>query len=172
MSPSVPAFTEVFRQHVPFAWRCLRRLGVAAGDADDVCQEVFLVVYRKLADLDPEASLRAYIYGVCLKKAADHRKKAHVRREAPADALPESDSALAGPDVTLDHRRALAKLDVALMALDEDKRAAFVLYEVEGLSLQEIASASGCPLQTVYSRLTAARRHVESSLAETREELR
>lgn len=172
MSPAVPPFTDVFRQHAPFAWRCLRRLGVGAADADDVCQEVFLVLYRKLDELEPDTSLRAYVYGVCVKKAADHRKKAHVRREAPSEQLPEPEVSGAGPDARLDHRRALAKLDRALTALDDDKRAAFVLYEVEGLSLQEIALACGAPLQTVYSRLTAARRHVEASLAGAREELR
>lgn len=130
-----------------------------------MCQEVFLVVHRKLGEFDGRASLRAWIYGICVRKASDQRRLAHKKREQLTDVLPEPEESASGPDVSLDTRRALRKLDAALASLDDDKRAAFVLYEVEGLSLQEVASACGTPLQTVYSRLTAARRHVEAALS-------
>lgn len=159
-------FAEVFRAHAPFAWRCLRRLGVATGDVDDVCQEVFLIVHKKLATYDGRASLRSWIYGICIRKASDHRRLAHVQRERLHDVMPESEAVSGGPEAALESRRALAQLDRALQRLDDDKRAAFVLYEIEGLGLQEVADACGCPLQTVYSRLAAARRHVEAELAE------
>lgn len=165
-------FAEVFRAHAPFAWRCLRRLGVTHGDVDDVCQEVFLIVHKKLGQYDGRASLRSWIYGICIKKASDHRRLAHIQRERLHDVMPESESTSNGPEASLESRRALALLDRALQALDEDKRAAFVLYEIEGLGLQEVADACGCPLQTVYSRLAAARRHVESQLAENQEVVR
>lgn len=171
--PDVSArFAAVFREHAPFAWRCLRRLGVAPGDVDDVCQEVFLVVHRKLSELDPDVSPRGWIYGVCVKKASDHRRLAHKKREKLSDVLPEPEATASGADASLDSRRALRKLDEVLAALDEDKRVAFVLYEIEGLGLEEIATACQCPLQTVYSRLTAARKHVQTALAQQREELR
>ncbi|NUP11774.1 MAG: sigma-70 family RNA polymerase sigma factor [Polyangiaceae bacterium] len=165
-------FADLFREHAPFVWRCLRRLGVWPGDVDDVCQEVFLVVHRKIEDLDPSVSPRAWIYGVCIRKASDYRRLSHKKREQLHDVPPEPEERSSGPDASLDSRRALAKLDRVLATMDEERRAAFVLYEIEGLSLQEVATACGCPLQTVYSRLTAARRQVEASLAETKKELR
>lgn len=163
--PAPNDFAALFREHAPFAWRCLRRMGVSAGDVDDVCQEVFLIVFRKLPTFDPAGSMRAWIYGICVRKASDHRRLAHKQRERPEDELPEPEGSPSGPDSSIDRRRALARLDRALEALDEPKRAAFVLYEIEGLSLQEIATACECPLQTVYSRLTAARQKLEAAMA-------
>lgn len=167
---ALPAFPDLFRSHAPFACRCLRRLGLSAADADDVCQEVFLVVHRKLGSFEGP-SVRAWIYGICLRKASDFRKLAHKKRERSTAEVPESASRDDGGEATLEGRRALAKLDRALAALDEDKRAAFVLYEIEGLSLQEVAAACECPLQTVYSRLSSARRNIEQALSQGREEL-
>lgn len=158
----VPVFAEVFREHVPFAWRCLRRLGVPEGDVEDVCQEVFLVVHRKLGELDQRSTLRAWIYGICVRKASDFRKLSRVRHERLPGELPEQRAAGTQVEV-LEQKRALAFLDRTLGELDDDKRAVFVLYEVEGLAMNEIAVAVGCPLQTAYSRLHAARKHVETA---------
>lgn len=160
-----PGFAEVFRTHAPFIWRCLRRLGVAGADADDVCQEVFVVVHKKLGQYDARTSLRAWIYGIAVRKAADYRRLARNRRETLADAPGEERATSApGPDRWLEQRRDLELLDRALAELDEGKRDAFVLYEVEGLTLAEAAAALSCPLQTLYSRLHAARRHVDAAL--------
>ena len=70
----------------------------------------------------------------------------------------------------LEGRRALERLDVALAALDDDKRAAFVLYEIEGLSLAEMSEALGAPVQTLHSRLSAARTHVVRALGSADQE--
>ncbi len=164
------SFAEVFRAHAPFAWRCLRRLGVGAGDVDDVCQEVFLIVHKKLGTYDGRAPLRAWIYGICVRKASDHRKLARVQRERVMDEVPQTTSTHDGPDQALEGRRALERLDVALAALDDDKRAAFVLYEIEGLSLAEMSEALGAPVQTLHSRLSAARTHVVRALGSADQE--
>ena len=62
-------------------------------------------------------------------------------------------------------REALVRLDGILTGLDEDKRAVFVLYEIEQLAMAEVAEAVGCPLQTAYSRLHAARAEVTAAAA-------
>ena len=160
-------FAEVFRENVPFAWRCLRRLGVAEKDVEDVCQEVFLVVHRRLDDYDGRASVRAWIYGICVRKASEHRRLAYQRRERTSETLPD-DGVEPSQGETIDRKRALAFLDRTLAELDDDKRAVFVLYEVEGISMNEIATAIDCPLQTAYSRLHAARKLVEAAFARER----
>lgn len=155
-------FARVFRAHGAFAWRCLRRLGVPEKDVDDVCQEVFLVLHRKLHEIDPPSSVRAYLYGICVRKASDHRRLAHVQRERVEAELPDRapDSDRMDP---VEKKQGLVRLDRALAELDEDKRAVFVLFEVEELSMQEVAAAVDCPVQTAYARLYAARKHVESA---------
>lgn len=122
------------------------------------------MVHRRLGDYDGRASMKAWIYGICVRKASDHRKLAHKKREHVTSDVPEETSAGDGPEASVEGKRALARLDRALCELDEDKRAAFVLYEIEGLGVAEVATAVGVPLQTAYSRLAAARKHVETAL--------
>jgi RNA polymerase sigma-70 factor, ECF subfamily len=149
----------IFDTYAPFVWRTLRHLGIADSDVDDVCQDVFVAIHRKLAGFEGRSSLRTWIYGICLRVTSDHRRLAHVRRELPVaevsqDAMP--------PTQFDDYARSEARhlLASLLDVLDQDKRAVFVLYEIEELSMKEVAEAVGCPLQTAYSRLHAARKLV------------
>jgi RNA polymerase sigma-70 factor (ECF subfamily) len=156
----MPSFEEVFRDNVPFAWRTLRRLGVREADVADVCQEVFVVVHRRLGDFDAAFAMRTWIYGICLRTASQYRRRAPQRREAGEDGL--RDAAVSPEQEGLVERAwAKRRLDAALARLDDDKRAVFVLYELEELPMKEVAVAVGCPLQTAYSRLHAARRELE-----------
>ena len=159
-------FAEIYRDNVAFVWRSLRRLGVSAPDVDDVCQEVFVIVHRKLSTFDATATMRTWLFGIARRVAADHRKRAHVRRETPA-APSELDVNQAGPSDepdALELRRARAVLDEILDELDDAKRAVFVLFELEEMPMSEVAKAVECPLQTAYSRLAAARKQVESAV--------
>ncbi len=164
-----PSVAEVFRELAPFIWRALRRLGVAERDVDDACQEVFVVVHRKLGEFEGRSTLRTWVYGIAVRVASDYRKRGHVRREVMTDDVPEA-TAKEDPLADASRRQARAKLDAILGALDEDKRAVFVLYEIEQVTMQEVADAVGCPLQTAYSRLHAARRLVEDAIAQARAE--
>jgi RNA polymerase sigma-70 factor, ECF subfamily len=157
---------QIFDEHASYVWRVLRRLGVDDADVEDVCQEVFLVVHRKLDTFDGRSAMRTWLYGICLRVASEYRRRPHRRREQVAETVPEQ-SMPATQDDALDRRRALDRLDAALDQLDDDKRAVFVLYEIEQLPMMEIALAAGCPLQTAYSRLRAARAHVEAAMRRT-----
>jgi RNA polymerase sigma-70 factor (ECF subfamily) len=166
---AVPSLAEIFRQHAPFVWRALRRLGVPAYDVEDVCQEVFVVVHRKLADFEGRSSLRTWIYGICARTASDYRRSGRVRREVVTAAPPEA-AHEGGQHDAVALRQARAVLDRILDVLDDDKRAVFVLYEIEELTMAEVAEALGCPLQTAYSRLHAARKVVEAGVARANEQ--
>ncbi len=161
------SFERVFQEHAPYVWRALRRLGVAEADADDVCQDVFIVVHRKLGTFHGGSTLRSWLYGICLRVASEHRRRPYRRREHVVEAVPD-EGLDASQEDEIERRRALARLDEALDQLDEDKRAVFVLFELEQVPMVEVAEAAGCPLQTVYSRLYAARKIVESALAGAR----
>ena len=146
----------IFDEHARYVIRTLRHLGVAESDVDDVAQEVFVTVHRKLAEFEGRSKLRTWLYAICLRIASDHRRRAYVVRERATDSPPVDTGERTGqePDTNLESRRFVQEL---LAELDEDKRAVLVLYEIEGLTMREVAEVVGCPLQTAYSRLHAAR---------------
>jgi RNA polymerase sigma-70 factor, ECF subfamily len=147
---------EVFDEHAAYVWRALRHLGVPESEADDLCQEVFVVVHRRLASFEGRSSLRTWLYGICLRVASDYRRRARVRYERPA-ADPARDLAEPVGFAPDERAQARAELLALLDGLDEDKREVLVLYEIEGVAMMEVAEIVGCPLQTAYSRLHAAR---------------
>jgi RNA polymerase sigma-70 factor, ECF subfamily len=154
---SVPSFPAIFAEYAEFVLRVMRHLGVPAKDLPDLCQDVFVAVFRGLPDFAGRSALRTWIYAICLRVASNHRRRAHVRRERSVSELPEQ-AIPAVQDETLEQRRGHPALRRLLDALDADKREVFVLYELEELSMKEVAEVCGCPLQTAYSRLHAARR--------------
>jgi len=165
-SDPLPAFADVYAKHAAFVWRSMRRLGVRPGDIEDTCQQVFLVVHAKLGDFRG-GSLRAWLFAIAARVASDYRKRAFVRREVTGDDLPE----VSVPEVqtcAIERGQALALLDAILADLDDDKRAVFMLFELEQMPMQEVAAAVGCPLQTAYTRLHAARDQVNAAIERSR----
>jgi RNA polymerase sigma-70 factor (ECF subfamily) len=168
---SVPPFPEVFRTYSAFVWRVLLRLGVAEADIDDVAQEVFLGIHRNLSRFEGRCSLRTWVYGICHRRAVDYRRRASVRPELYSDDPPEQ-GVDASQEQGLQLSQARQQLSEVLDALDEEKRVVFVLFDIEGVPMDEVAEIVGCPLQTAYSRLYAARRKVETALSRLRVERR
>lgn len=152
---------QLFREHGSFVWRTLRRFGLSESDCDDQCQEVFLVVFRRLDEFEHRSSLTTWLYGISVRLALAHRRRASTKREEAWESPPEVPTSQR-PDDQVAAREARVLLDRALDGLDDDKRAVFVLYEIEQLPMNEVAEALECPLQTAYSRLHAARDQVQS----------
>jgi RNA polymerase sigma-70 factor (ECF subfamily) len=164
------SFRELFDAHARFVWRSLLALGVAEADVPDASQQVFVVLQGKLDQIDEGCKVSTFVYGICLRVASDFRRRAHVHREQLCAAPPERETA-ASQESVVSHREALAKLRAALDAIDPAQREVFVLYEIEEIGMAEVARAVGCPLQTAYSRLHAARRTVAAALGEHLENL-
>jgi len=160
----MPAFATVYEAHAAFVWRSLRRLGVREADLADICQDVFVVVHRKLGGFDGRSSIKTWLFGICLRTASDYRRRAHVQREDIMEQVPDQ-AVPAMQTEALALRQARTLLDRILTGLDDDKRATFVLFELEQLPMADVAESMGCPLQTSYARLYAARRYVEEALA-------
>jgi RNA polymerase sigma-70 factor, ECF subfamily len=160
-------FAVLFRTYAGFVFRVLLRLGVAQSDVDDVTQEVFLGVHRNLARFEGRCSVRTWIYGICHRRAVDYRRRARVRPGLASDPDVELPGSL-NQEQDYFATEAKLSLDRALSTLDDDKRAVFVLFEIEGIPMDEVAEIVGCPLQTAYSRLYAARKKVESALKRER----
>ena len=160
-APLLLDVAEIVRAHAPYVVRTLRHMGVNARDLDDVTQEVFLVVHRKRDRWDAaQGSLRNWIYGICLHHVM-HYRRSHARHpEVPTPDVAVNQEAGGSLEANRDARWLALWV---LQQLDDEKRAVFVLFEIEGLSMLEVVSIVQCPLKTGYSRLHAARTIVQSA---------
>jgi RNA polymerase sigma-70 factor, ECF subfamily len=163
------AVAEAYRSHAGLVERALRRAGVAERDLSDARQEVFIVVHRRLAEFEGRASLSTWLYRIALNVASDHRRSAYQRRErldagAASERERDDGEAHCVPDERLEQRELLAHALRALERLDPDKREAFVLAELYGLSMRDVAAQLGCPQKTAFSRTYAARRRILEEL--------
>ena len=160
VEPNTPALRDVFNQHIDFVWRLARGLGLAPDDADDVAQEVFLVVHRRLSTFQVGRSMRAWLFGITRNVVLQHQRT-HTRRERHRSEVPPPQPGH-GPEVAFQLRQAATLMQQFLDQLDVDKRIVFLLSDIEGLSSPEIAEALAIPLGTVFSRLRAARSKLET----------
>jgi RNA polymerase sigma-70 factor (ECF subfamily) len=148
----------VVDEHGPFVCRSLRYLGVLEADLDDLLQEVFLVVNQRLNEYVERGRLRSWLYSICVRVSRAQRRKLGRRRESPIGVIEQT--AVDNPLNQLEERQSLALGEQLLEALPPQQREVFMLYEVEDMSMPEIAQALGCPLQTAYSRLYMARARI------------
>jgi RNA polymerase sigma-70 factor (ECF subfamily) len=159
-SYDTPDLREVFRVHVDYVWRMARAFGLSAADADDATQEVFLVAHRRISTFRPDASIRAWLFGIT-RNVVLHHRRGHVSRARHLSALPSEGVASENVEQTVRVQQAAALLQTFLDDLDLDKRLVFVLAEVEGMTTPEIAEMIAVPIGTVSSRLRAARLRLE-----------
>jgi RNA polymerase sigma-70 factor (ECF subfamily) len=145
------------REHFSFIWRSLRRLGVAELLVDDAAQQVFEVAARRVSDLEPGRE-RAFLFKTALLVATEARRTAaRARAEAGSPELELLHDPAPSPEESALSRENRLLLDRALAALGLEERTVFVLYEIEELSLHEIAELVSIPRGTVASRLRRAR---------------
>ncbi len=153
--PAEPSPRSVAELGASFVPQTLRYLGVPDMVLLDAAQDVLLVALRRLGDFEGRSTLKTWLYGICIRVAHDFRRRSQSNRELLVGQLPEMPSpALQESAVEQgEWRRLLGDL---LDELDENQRAAFVLFEIQRLSMKEVADALGCPLQTAYFRHKSA----------------
>jgi RNA polymerase sigma-70 factor (ECF subfamily) len=158
--------TAVHEQHADFVWLSLQRLGVEGADIEDLLQEVFVVVHRRLASFDGSSRLTTWLFGICVRVVAAYRRRAFRRRERVVAEIPEHPAPVEGsPEEAAAARQARARLGAVLDLMDLEKRALFVMFEIDELSCEAIAEMLSIPVGTVYSRLHAARKDFDRALA-------
>ena len=159
---------QVYDENFRYVWRCLRSLGVQNAQLDDAVQEVFMVVQKKLSDFDGAAHVRSWLYAIAIRVARRARRAAALEAKRFSRPCPEVDSDEfaaheSRSELNSDLRAEVEKSERLLLAqraldaLDETKREVFVLACVEGMSAPELVGILGIPLNTVYSRIRAAR---------------
>jgi RNA polymerase sigma-70 factor (ECF subfamily) len=150
------AWRDLHRTLYPMAVSFLRKMGVDAAEVDDVAQEVFVQVFRYLGRFQQRAQLTTWLYKICLSQAARMRRR-HKVTEALGRLFGAREASIAQASVDLPENELARRTSAALGELSETHREVFVLYELQGLTGEEIADIVGCPLPTVWSRLHYAR---------------
>jgi RNA polymerase sigma-70 factor (ECF subfamily) len=167
------SFESLYDEHFAFVWRSLRRLGVEVTSLDDAVQDVFVVVHRRLDTFEKRSSARTWLFGIVLRVARTHRRSAQRKRghglvqeeaaatEGVADTAPD-------PFESAARAEAVRLLYTILDELDDDKREVLVLADLEQVSVPEIAELLDANVNTVHSRLRAARTQVAEALTRHR----
>jgi RNA polymerase sigma-70 factor (ECF subfamily) len=141
------------------------------GDVADVAQEAFIKAYRALPNFRGDSAFYTWLYRIAVNTAKNFLESRSRRPQSGADAADaenfEDGFRLrddASPDRLLHRDQLQHELEVAITALPEELRSAFLLREYDGLSYDDIAGILECPIGTVRSRIFRARESVERHL--------
>jgi RNA polymerase sigma-70 factor (ECF subfamily) len=160
-------FRKLFDSEFEYVWHALRRLGVREADLEDVTHDVFLAVYRRLDTFDASRPQRPWLFGFAYRYAADYRKLARHRREV-LELSPETRDPSPSAFDRADLGETLRIANHALSTLELDRRAVFVLHELDECPMPEVAQSLGIPLNTAYSRLRLAREDLAAAIRRLR----
>lgn len=167
---AVPAFDEVYRTYFEDVRRWVRALGGPDGERDDLVQDVFVVVHRRLADFDGE-NLPGWLYQITRHRVRDFRRLRWFRLLLRGAEMHDGfASPLETPEASLRIKEKEHILKGLLLKLPESQRAAFVLFEIEGYSGEEIGRLQGVPVNTVWARIHKARARLASKAARFRQD--
>lgn len=161
------AWRALHQQFRPIVAAFLRKLGVAEGELEDACQDVFLQTFRYLPSFQGRAQLKTWLYRLCITEARTARRRRH---QADATrALYEQELAVrpAVSGSAMSDGVARRKLGAAMAALPQGERFVFALFEMKGVGGREIAQIAGCPVATVWRRLHDARQTFRAAIEES-----
>lgn len=168
----IARFEAIFEAELAYVWTSLRRLGVQARDLEDVAHEVFLKAYESFAQYDATRPIRPWLFAFAFRFASDYRRLARHRTDLYGDDEPAVTTGQHGAGI--DAEQALAQrqrehlVARALEAVDIDRRAVFILHELDEQPMPAVAEILGIPLNTGYSRLRAAREEFTTALRRLR----
>jgi RNA polymerase sigma-70 factor, ECF subfamily len=157
-------FRAIFDGELVYVWHTLRRLGVREADLKDLCQEVFLTVHHLMDDFDQERPVRPWLFGIAYRIALRYRALARNAREVLGDEPQEVVDPAPSAEEHLAKRDAERLVQAAIASIELRRRAVFVLHELDGQAIPQVADALSIPLNTAYSRLRLAREEFTSAV--------
>ena len=158
-------FVSIYRQYFDFVWSLVRRFGVSSAAADDLVQDVFIVIHSRLHTLRQPEALRSWIYGIVRRTVSDYRRSQRARLASGHALASQVDAPWVATPFDLAEQNEKVKLLFSLLEdLDEPKREVFMMVELDELTVPEVAEILQIPLNTAYSRLRAARQAFEQAL--------
>ncbi|MCG5053654.1 MAG: sigma-70 family RNA polymerase sigma factor [Myxococcales bacterium] len=163
---------SIYRRHAAEVSRWAQRLGGPGMDPEDIVHDVFLVVQRRLPEWRGDAKLSTWLYEITVRVVQDRRRSVRRRRLLwPFKRGLAQDELLAcvpdgGPSIVedIERRQSTALLYKLLDDLDDKYRTAVILFELEGLSCQEIATVTNASVQNVWVRLSRGREKLAQAL--------
>jgi RNA polymerase sigma-70 factor, ECF subfamily len=155
---------EVYKAHFDFVWRTARHLGTDPQHLDDVVQEVFVVVHRRLADFEGRSQVTTWLFEITRRVVAAHLRKSHRRSRVVSHGSIECADSGPGLEARLFVQEDTQLLYTLLDQLDSARREAFVLFELEEMSGPEVAEALGISVSCAYARIRVARIAFEQAL--------
>jgi len=167
-----PTFEAVYASHAGFVLRNLRRLGVNDAALDDAAQDVFVVVHRRLPEFEGRSAISTWLFAIVVGVARNQRRTR--RRRAPESGGNEAETDILAaapaerPDRRAEQSQSIRVLMSLLDELDEDKREAFVLSQLEQMTAPEMAEALHLNVNTVYARIRASIQAFEQAVARHR----
>jgi RNA polymerase sigma-70 factor (ECF subfamily) len=159
-APAIPTFSAVYAQHAQTVARWAAHLGGPSADVEDITQEVFLVVNRRLADFRGDSQLSTWLFGITSKIAANERRRRTLRQwwfRLVPDAGLRAPVVVEGALEQLEKRQQRALFHRALDRLNERQRRALVLFELEEMSVEEVSEHMGLRAGNVRVLLHRAR---------------
>jgi RNA polymerase sigma-70 factor (ECF subfamily) len=160
---------RMFSEHHDFIWRLLRRLGLNTGGADDAAQHVFLVAAERIVDIKL-GSERSFLFGTALRVARSQSRS--DRRWVLEEDMDVRRSEAGRPEELIDHQRAVDLMGRILDGMTLDLRTVFVLSELEGMTMPEVAALVEIPVGTAASRLRRAREAFRAAVAALESQLK
>jgi len=153
------AFSELFQRHADRLWALALRTLQHPQDAEEVLQEAMISAFRRASGFRGDAAVGTWLYRIVLNACFDRLRR---RRSAPATVAGDEVIALLasnrpGPEETALRRSLAAEVELALGQLSADQRAALVLVDIDGHSMEEAAVILGCAPGTVKSRCSRGR---------------
>lgn len=166
-----PTFESIVSEYRRWIRKTLSRLGICSSDLDDVVQAVLRGVARGLPTFDPsratapEKAVSSWLFAICQRQAANHRRAKCRRREDIRETreLDAFGSGAPTPETSLLACELEARLHEVLQEIDPDRRAVIVAYELEGISMAEVAVMFGIPVNTAWNRLRLAREDIREA---------
>jgi len=149
-------FRALFEEHVSYVWSSLRRLGVRDEDRDDLTQEVFMTAHDLLADFDATRPFRPWVFAISYRIVLRYRRRLGRARTVSGESEEVLDP-VPSAQAQLEAAEGRALVTRALAGIELSRRAVFIMKEIDGQDVPEIAAALGIPLNTAYSRLRLAR---------------
>lgn len=156
-------FEALYEQWFEAVSRWVRALGAREADREDLVQDVFLVVHRRLPDFDGQ-NVAGWLYQIARRKVRDYRHLMWIKYLFAGSSLAAGEDVLKtsqGPLEALETRQKRELFERLLEGLNPDQRAAFVLFEIEGNSGEDIARLQGVPINTVWARIHKARKKLQ-----------
>lgn len=170
-TPAELPFDALYDRWFADVSRWVRALGARDADRDDLVQDIFVVVHRRLPDFDGQ-NVAGWLYQIARRKVRDHRRLLWVKQLFGSSSVPLAEGTLttdASPLRALETKERRELLEELLSKLNPDQRAAFTLFEIEGNSGEEIAAMQGVPINTVWARIHKARKRLQEQASRLEE---